>query len=305
MSCAPVALFVYNRLDHTRQTVDSLRLNSEAASTKLYIFSVAAKNSNASSDVTDIRSYISTIKGFQSVTIILRDKNLGLANSIIDGVTRLCGEYGQAIILEDDLVTSPYFLRFMNDALDLYRNDDRVSSVSGYMYPIELPISEETFFCKAPHSWGWATWKSSWDLFNSDGCALLEKINNAKLTQEFEKNGPYSYLKMLKQQISGKNNSWYIRWYASCFLSEKWTLMSSRSLVKNIGIDGTGVHCASWKYDPFMGDTAQNPVKVDPISVLEREDVLNVFRKYNKKVERLRFVNFAHRLIGRLRGIYD
>ncbi|PHS70956.1 MAG: glycosyl transferase [Methylophaga sp.] len=297
---APIALFVYNRLDHTRQTINALLTNDGAAESHIYIFSDASQNNAENEIIQEVRSYIHSIDGFKDVTIIEREVNFGLARSVIEGVTKICEEHGRIIVLEDDLVVSPYFLKYMNNALNMYDTDSRVCSISGYMYPVNLSISENTFFCKAPHSWGWATWEVEWDLFNDDGKALLNRIESGNLTQSFEKNGPYSYLKMLKQQVAGENNSWYIRWYASCFLHNKLTLMPSKSLVQNIGIDGTGVHCAKWKYNPFLVELAQQPVDVEFIPVIDRNDIYGVMTKYHRKVRRLRVLNFVYRLVNSL-----
>src|SRR5574340_1739744 len=128
---APVALFVYNRPEHTRQTIEALTVNPEAASTRLYVFSDAAKSVDAVPAVAAIRAYLRTVEGFGHVEIVERDSNFGLARSIIDGVTRLCRDYGRVIVLEDDLVTAPFFLRYMNDALDLYEDEEQVMHVSG------------------------------------------------------------------------------------------------------------------------------------------------------------------------------
>ena len=143
---APIVLFVYNRPWHTAQTVEALQKNTLADKSELFIYSDAAKNSEVALYVKKVREYIRNISGFRKVTIMEREKNWGLANSIIDGVTTIVNKYGKIIVLEDDLVTSPYFLRFMNEALEMYENEESVASIHGYIYPIEgLP---ETFFIR-------------------------------------------------------------------------------------------------------------------------------------------------------------
>src|SRR5262245_24975653 len=132
MNAAPIALFTYNRPDHTRQTVEALRKNELAEETDLLVFSDAPGRPDDAERVRQVREYVDTISGFKSVRVVARARNLGLAGSIIDGVTQVCGESGRAIVLEDDLVTSPFFLGFMNKALDTYASEDRVGSVHGY-----------------------------------------------------------------------------------------------------------------------------------------------------------------------------
>lgn len=292
MIYAPIVLFVYNRLDHTQKTIDALKNNVLASESELFVFSDAAKNfidnpektGLIQSQVSDVRKYIHTIKGFRKVTVIEQPENKGLANSIIDGVTSIVNRFGKIIVLEDDLVTSPYFLQFMNDALNFYENEDQVISIHGYTYPMEQPLPE-TYFVKGADCWGWATWKRGWALFENDGEKLLRELQKRKLTKEFDFNNAYSYTQMLKDQIAGKNNSWAIRWYASAFLHNKLTLYPGQSLVRNIGNDGSGVHSGENKY--FEVTLNPNPVSID--SHLSIEETIEIrkktqayFRQWNK-----------------------
>ena len=240
---SPVVLFVYNRPDHTKQTVEALQKNELAKDSELFIYSDAAKNENVEAKVNEVRKYIKTINGFNNITITERDKNWGLANSIIDGVTKIVNEYGKIIVLEDDLVTSPYFLKFMNEALEMYKDDLKVASIHGYIYPIDdLP---EVFFIKGADCWGWATWKNKWDVFESNGQNLLDELKSRKLEKEADFNNSIDFTKMLKDQIQEKNNSWAIRWYMSTFLKNMLTLYPGKSLIQNIGFDKSGSHCGS------------------------------------------------------------
>ena len=251
MSLAPIALFVYNRPWHTRQTVEALLANAEADRSPLYVFSDVPKNAALTRAGAGVRLYVRTITGFRSVTFIERESNYGLARSIIDGVTRLSDEYGRVIVLEDDLVASPYFLRYMNNALDFYEHEDRVISVAGYRYPIKHKPESSTFFLKGTNCWGWATWKRGWDLFEANGERLLAQLRERQLMTEFDINGAYGYTRMLKGQVQGENDSWAVRWHASSFLKNRLTLLPYKSLVKNIGLDGSGVHCTRMIQNPF------------------------------------------------------
>ena len=172
MKLAPIVIFTYNRPWHTQQTVEALLKNEYASESDLIIFSDAPKNEAAKKGVEETRSYIRNITGFKSLRIIERDRNFGLANNIIDGVTSIVNEFGRIIVLEDDLLTSPYFLKFMNEALSLYEDEERVISVHGYIYPIKKSLPD-TFFIKGADCLGWGTWKRGWDLFNSNGSELL------------------------------------------------------------------------------------------------------------------------------------
>jgi len=238
---APIVLFIYNRPWHTQQTVETLQKNELANESELFIYSDAAKNEQASESVNAVREYIKTINGFKEITIILRDKNWGLADSIIDGVTKIVNEYGRIIVLEDDLVTSPYFLKFMNEGLTMYENEDKVASIHGYIYPIDnLP---NTFFIKGADCWGWATWKRAWDVFEPNGQKILDELKSRGLEKGADFNNSYGLTQMLKDQIKGKNNSWAVRWYMSAFLKDMLTLYPGKSYVQNIGNDDSGTHC--------------------------------------------------------------
>jgi len=260
---APIALFVYNRLDHVQRTVGALKQNSLAEESDLIIYSDAPKSDAQADKVQEVRQYVREVEGFKSVTVIERETNFGLARSIIDGVTTIVNKYGHVIVLEDDMVTSPYFLSYMNEALQKYADEDRVVSIHGYVYPVR-PLLPEAFFLPGADCWGWATWSRGWKCFNSDGQSLLEELQRTRQIRSFDFNGAYPFSRMLKEQIKGNNDSWAIRWYASAFLAGKLTLYPGRSLVHNIGNDNSGTHCgetAGW--DTKLSNTAINLGNID------------------------------------------
>lgn len=268
--------------------------NAGAAQTCLHIFSDAARNDGASQSVSEVRTYIRSITGFKSITIIEREANFGLARSIIEGVTRICEEYGRVIVLEDDLVTSPYFLAYMNDALTLYEHDERVISIHGYVYPCRATLPE-TFFLKGADCWGWATWQRGWDLFESDGRVLLQELTQRKLTHRFDFDGAYPYTKMLKNQIIGKNNSWAVRWYASAFLKDMLTLYPGRSLVHNIGNDSSGTHCSTTS--AFTGDISGEAVIVELIPTEENLFAWKQISKFFETSQHWKIIRIIRKLI--------
>jgi hypothetical protein len=238
---APIALFVYNRPDHTQKTIEALSRNELAKQSKLIVFSDGPRDKKDSLYVGQVRDYISTVKGFKSVSLITNKINKGLADSIIAGVTKALSDYDRVIVLEDDMVTSPLFLRYMNNSLDLYENDEEVISIHGYTYPVKESLSDY-FFLKGADCWGWATWGRGWKMFEADGKKLFDELKRRNLLEEFDFGCTYPYTKMLKKQIAGKNNSWAIRWYASAFINEKLTLYPGKSYVQNIGNDASGTH---------------------------------------------------------------
>ena len=269
MSNAPILLFVYNRLEHTQACVTSLCGNTLATASDLFIYSDAAKDSSQKEKVDEVRSFIHSIKGFKSVTIIERETNWGLARNIIDAVTTRVNQFGRVIVVEDDLVLAPYFLQFMNDALETYKDEPKVGHIQACDY-IQDPNLPETFLIKWMGCWGWATWDRAWKYFNPDGKALLEELQKRNLTYRFDFNGKYGYTRMLRRQIEGKNNSWAIRWNASLFLNDILSLNVGRSLVKNMGFDGTGTHAGGGGL--YSSILHMQPIFVEKISPIEENE---------------------------------
>ena len=278
---APVVLFVYNRLEHTKRTVGALHNNILAKNTELFIFSDGTKNDEAKTKVKEVRNYLKTISGFRSVHIIERNENCGLAKSVISGVTETVNKFGKIIVLEDDLVTSPYFLQYMNDALALYEHEEKVISIHGYVYPVKKSLPK-TFFLRGADCWGWATWKRGWNLFELDGKKLLKELEGKNLVGDFDFDGSYNYSNMLKRQIDGLNDSWAIRWYASAFLANKLTLYPGKSLIQNIGQDATGTHGGNSNKSQIELSTTK--INVENIDLEENGLARQIFKEYFKSL---------------------
>jgi len=298
---APIVVFVYNRPWHTKKTVEALKKNKLAKESKLFIFSDGAKNKEAEKEVKKVRAYIKIITGFKSIKIIKRKENFGLAKSTIQGVTKVVNKYGKIIVLDDDLVTSKYFLKFMNEALNLYEKENKVVSIDGYLYPVKNKMPE-TFFIKGTDCWGWATWKRAWDLFEINGQKLLSKLKARKLEKEFDINGSYPFTKMLKDQIKGKNDSWAIRWRASAFLKDKLTLHPGLSLVQNIGFDSSGTNCPS--SDLFKAKISNKPILLKKIPIKQNELALREIEKFYKSILLKRIIGRIKKEINKIRDIF-
>jgi len=292
---ATVLLFGYARADHLRRTVDALRANPLSTQTSLIVFCDAAKHSGQASAVEAVREVARSIDGFASVRHVFRARNLGLAASLIDGISTALVDAERVIVLEDDLVVAPSFLAFMNQGLELYENDDRVASIHGYTYPVDEALPE-TFFLRGADCWGWATWRSAWRHFEPDGRALLARLRAANLTRQFDLGGAYPYTRMLEDQIAGRNDSWAVRWHASCFLHDLLTLYPGQSLVRNIGGDDSGTHSGSTTdYDVELGEA---PLPLGRIAIEEStvatRGVADFFRR--KRALPRRIVNRLRRM---------
>lgn len=264
-STAPIALFVYNRPLHTEKTVQALKTNVGAAESELFVFSDGPASQSAVESVNAVRTFIRTIDSFKAVHIIERAENFGLAKSIMSGVSQLCASHGRVIVLEDDLVTSPYFLKFMNDALELYAHTPEVLHVSGSTYPIRHNLKSTSFFLHVPLCWGWATWDRAWKSFSRD-FSLMERFDK-KMIRRFNFENTHPYWQQLELNKSGKLNTWFVFWYAILFLQKRLALFPSYSMIENIGWDGSGTHCDTSETYKVAAHT--QPLKLEPIPLME------------------------------------
>lgn len=297
---APIALFVYNRPDHTRRTLSYLQKNLLAEDTRLFIFSDAPKTEADKQKVEQVRQLARETTGFKSVRLIERKENLGLANSIISGVTQLVNEYDKVIVFEDDLLSSPYALQYFNEALNRYQNDEKVMHVGGYMYDLGERHLHETFFYRAASSWGWATWARAWKYFEPDIDKLIAQFDAMKIYQ-FSIENNMNFWKQVQQFKQGKNNSWAIRWYASIFLHGGLTLNPSKSLISNIGNDGSGIHSNNERmYDVTV---SRQPVKWFPDEVKEDAHAYAAVKHFLRHRKGTLFQR-GIRFVGKLRAKY-
>ncbi len=240
---APIAFFTYNRPLHTQLSLEALRMSPLACSSDLFVFSDAARTDLDSRKVEQVRSYVSGIRGFKSVQIVLRETNFGLRRSIIDGVSELCRRYGRVIVLEDDLICSERFLDFVNAGLRRYESVENVMQISGYQFPNSLESEDDGLLMPFITSWGWGTWDRAWRYFGNSG-GLLERLGRERaLRYRFNLNGRYDYYAMATAQAEGKIDSWAIEWYLSVFNAGGLSLFPRKTLIYNGGFDGTGVNC--------------------------------------------------------------
>ena len=244
---APVVLFAYRRPDHLKRALASLSANPAAKATSLTIYCDGSKSAADAQLVEQTRAVAHSAhvaQGFKKINVIERTGNLGLAKSVIFGVTAALETCESVIVMEDDLVVSTNFLDYMNEALELYEGCEEVISIHGYMYAVPTTLPQ-TVFLKGADCWGWATWRRGWELFEPDSKKLLKELDQAPDRAQFDFDGAFPYRKMLLDQAKGTIDSWAIRWYASAFLSNKLTLYPGRSLVENIGQEGSGTHSES------------------------------------------------------------
>ena len=280
---SPIILFTFNRPDHTKRTLAALSLNKEAKESLLYIYCDGPKVHHTSHQldaIKKVRDISRSENRFLKVFVVENNVNKGLAKSIIAGVSEVIARHGKVIVVEDDIVVSKGFLDYMNGALQMYNQNEKVGCIHGWNYELDnSEYYEATFFLKGADCWGWATWKRAWNLFEPDGASLFKQIKDAKSEFEFNRHDTHDFMNMLDQQIKGLNDSWAIRWHASLFLKDKYCLQPTRSIVKNIGLDNSGTHCG-------ISNIIQNPVErinLVSIPVEETDWFFTAFDSFQKK----------------------
>jgi len=290
MNFSPIIIFVYNRLHHLDTLFNSLQKNDLFKKSKVIVFSDGAKNEIDKDKIDKVRELLKKRLIPQNSEIIENNVNFGLSRNVIEGLNKIFQIYDRAIILEDDLELSPFFLNYMNDALNLYATSENVASISGYMYPIEpKKFSNNYFFLKLIESWGWGTWKRAWNIFENDSLQLKKKIDEKQLANEFNFESGISYYKMLTDNINGLNDSWAVRWYASIFLKNMNTLFPSKSFVKNIGIDNSGQHCSyTTVYDTLVNFDYK---KLEKNHILESLSDRLVIQSFFRKIKYKRYLD--------------
>jgi len=260
MTPAPVLLFTFKRLATLKKTVSALRENQLAAESDLFIFSDQASKADDFAQVRAVRDYLQTIDGFKSIHIIEAARNKGLANSIIEGVTEIVNRYGRVIVLEDDILTTPNFLTFMNAALIKYQRQQNVFSISGYSFNLGTDNAWsqqfDTYFTTRGWSWGWATWKDRWTDVDWQVKDYPVFVKDAAEKKKFAEGGSDLNL-MLKRQMTGQLDSWAIRWFYHQYKVKGLTLYPILSKVYNDGFDDLATHTrgANDRYQPLLDKT--------------------------------------------------
>lgn len=244
---APIVLFTYNRLEETKQTVEALQKNFLANESELFVFSDGPKNIAGKEKVDAVRNYLHNVNGFQKVEIKESHINKGLATSIIDGVTEIIEQHGKVIVLEDDLITSPNFLDFMNKALDFYESDSNIISISGYTLALpSLPGLKDFYFGYRASSWGWATWKKTWDEVDWEIKQYENFLKDSAQKRQFNIGGS-DMVKMLRSQKEGKIDSWAIRFCFHQFNNNLKTVFPTSSKINSIGFSKEATHTVNTK----------------------------------------------------------
>lgn len=297
MKLAPIVLFAYKRFWHLKQTVDALSKNYQANESEIFIFSDGAKDVSDREKVEEVRKYLAEINGFGKIHLIFRPVHLGLANSIISGVSEIFKRYTKLIVVEDDLISSPNFLTFMNKTLEIYESDKRIFSVTGFTYPniTGQTYGKPVYLGYRASSWGWGTWRDRWNKADWQ-VKDFEQFSNDYIEQEKFARGGEDLYGMLEYQMKGYIDSWAIRWCYAHYKNDAYCLYPTISKVKNIGLDRSGTHKTKLSMDIIL-DTSKNALIKLPKHILPNPEILQNFSRYHKKSLKTKIIERGKGLI--------
>lgn len=297
MKLSPIVLFTYKRLQTLKQTVEALKANALAMHSDLYVYSDGAKSFNDEISIAEVREYLKTISGFNTITIHESPINKGLASSIIDGVTEVINQRSKVIVLEDDLIVSQNFLAFMNEALDFYENNNKVFSVSGYGLKVAIPknYNYDVYLTPRGMSWGWASWKDRWENVDWEVKDYADfKISKTR-KREFATGGT-DLCEMLQKQMEQKIDSWAIRWTYNQYKNKQLTVFPVLSKVLNIGFDAYATHTNAFnRFDTLFDKSNQQKYTFEPNAITNSEIFIS-FQSYFGYFQRI----FYGRLVSPL-----
>lgn len=241
----PVAFFAYNRPDHTQRALKALSKCSRIEECEFYFFADGSRNDSTHSVVDATRKVLREWATVFNANIIEQPNNLGLAKSIVTGVSKLCTQYGRVVVVEDDLVVSPDFLHYMIESLDRYEADEQVMQIAGFTLSPPADLATDTFMLPVTSTWGWATWQRAWQHFSWLPADLNAARSDNKWRARFDLNGTCTFSSMLEDRLAARNDSWGILWWYAVSWQDGLVIYPALSLVWNGGFDGSGIHCGS------------------------------------------------------------
>jgi hypothetical protein len=277
---APIALFLFNRPGHTLQTLRALQANNLADESELYVFIDGPRSESDEHKIAEVKSIVRKCEGFRDVILVERVVNYGLTGNITAGVTSVLEKHGNVIVLEDDIVTSPAFLTYMNKALKKYEKQQQVWHISGFNDPVACDhLAGDTFFWRVMRCWGWATWRDRWNHYERKPSYLLSMFDN-EMIRRFNLDDTQDYWSQVVANASGAAHTWAIFWYATIFLNDGLCLNPARSYIRNIGCDGSGVHRAFDDRLQNMKRLNRNYYSVLPARIAEDPRYVAFMKKY-------------------------
>ena len=294
---APIALFVYKRPDHLKRVYNSLQHCPEFHASELFVFADGAKGQADAAGVAAVRELV-RFCSHPKLRLVAQERNIGLSQSITRGVSALCRSHGRVIVVEDDLEVAPAFLGYMNQALDRYAEAPRVMHVSGYVYGTQpLNRTGEAVLLPFTHPWGWATWERAWQMYDAHGTGWREVLADRDARRRFNLNAVEDFAGMLELQMTGRCDSWWIRWYLTVFRCWGLGLFPPTSAVDNNGFDRHATHgvLTARLLKPRHRSLLDRVPLLPDVEDASPEDMLEFTRGMRPTLRR------ALRLIGKLR----
>ncbi len=285
-SYAPIAIFVYKRPEHTFKCLSALVQNEEFYQSKIYVFCDGHKENESFENRNLIKKTREIVKGFdKNKTFIIHENetNKGLANSLVNGINFVFQHHEKIIVIEDDIIASKDFLKYMNWGLNCFRENNKIATIQGFQFSI-FKGKQQYFLDSAVGCWGWATWNNRWNLFQSNANQLIDEIQSANQISQFNINDTYNFFELLNSTSTGKIDSWAIKWYASLFTQKKLNLYPTISFTNNIGNDGSGSHNEINYSNSNLGVF----VEADPKNIEVNERFQNKIYLFRKRIKRLK-----------------
>lgn len=274
---SPIALFVYNRLDNTRQTIEHLLKNPQACQSELYVFSDGGKDELSWKLVNELRTYLHTIRGFKQIHLIERSRNIYIEQNVTEGIQEVFKQHDTVIVLEDDICTSPVFLSYMNEALEKYKDEKRVMHIAGFTN-LDVPDKGDTYLTPHMTGWGWATWKDRWQYFKryESKAEALEGLAQEEL-RAIEYDGNFHCLQSLDRQPI----PWDICWELCIYKHQGLCLHPTHTLVKNIGITN-GTHFKTQKifgWFEYDREVRTTPIHLQSLPICKDEEIEQAYKQ--------------------------
>jgi Glycosyl transferase family 2 len=282
MEPAPICIFTYKRLDTASRTIEALIKNPLAEKSTVFIFSDGPKRETDAVQVAEVRKYLDKVKGFKEINLIKREQNFGLSKSIINGVSKVMQDFGKAIVVEDDIFTSPGFLSFINQGLEVYQDNPKVFAVSGYTFPIKYPADYQydVYFAPRASCWGWGSWQDRWERIDWELKDYEALKSNPKLIRELNQGGS-DLSRLVRRQMEGKIDSWDTVWTYNQFKFRQQAAFPTESKVQNIGFGTDATHTKFYNRFHTELDKSGKMEFNFPKDVVLEKSILQAFKNKN------------------------
>lgn len=303
----PIILFAYNRPVHTLRVLEALKCNTLAEQSHLHIF-VDGPKADASAQtieqIDEVREVVKRDKWCGSVEYHISQTNIGCRDSIINGISEVLKESDAVIVLEDDIITSPHFLSYMNGALEYYKDMQSVFSISGWNYPenrLNLPenYKYDVYLSLRLLNWGWGTWRNRWNKVDWSKDFISDFLSDTTLVEAFNRAGDDMSI-MLQDEYEGRSDAWDIQFAYNHFKQGAYSIVPCVSYTQNIGLDGTGSHCGTTeKLNNDLSRCSSNVCYLDTLYLDKR--IINAFYNINCRTKRpiwQKSINFISRKLG-------